>query len=411
MVNLEPVYLSDDENSDVVDHVSVAEGSDEEVEEDHTLPIEDHERQNQAVFHINFLGRSLDHRQLMLHVVNGASVRINASLLIKHCYCLAALYRRETFFKRSTLSAFIRLCRTKRREDPNVDDPHWERVRQNIISIGYLDAFATAGDLEKNLSEWFHSLAAAVAVRYPRFTKEKKLAIRGALAYTDPESGEADPRAAYYGYADYVFKSGSTLFAGVELKITRRVRNPLWYQIGSLLAQIVCWLGGTREMQVGLILTDKGFKLLYRQEVDVFNGIPVYEYFHCCFDGENDYNLNLMVGPGGKENRERLLRIVYEIVKVSGVNAEAAKAVAEKPIDNADKMSDKAPSDGEDESNPPKKRAKKNIDHENKNSGGENYATEKPVEEVMSSYKFYVRLSDGTLLLFEGMELREDTHV
>jgi hypothetical protein len=187
--------------------------------------------------------------------------------------------------------------------------------------------------------------------------------------------------------------------------------NTTWYQLGSVLAQIICWLGGTREMQVGLVLTNRGFKLLFRRLVGMVDGIPVFEYFHCCFDGESDYHLNMMLGENGRVNRERLMRIVYEIVKVTGRNYSVSEKDAKKAGAVVDNMSDQAPSSGDEENQRETKRSRRQANRENRGLDGEKDAPADPIKEVISSYRFYVRLSDGSLILFEGLELQEDSHV
>jgi hypothetical protein len=383
-VNLQPVIFDDDDGTETVVETVTSEESSEEREDDHTVPIERQEEANQAMLHDGYPDRKLDSSGLMLYFVNLAWQRITASLLNKYYYCRAAIYRRESFFKRNNFTAFIELCRNKRGEDPHAEDPDWEQVRQRVIRWGHLDRFQDFCDLEKNLSAWFETLIVLVALTPPQFAKEKKFGIKGSLAYTDPDSRQADHSAGYYGYVDYTFGSGSNFFGSVELKISKLTRIPLWYQMRSVLAQIVCWLGGTREMQVGLILSNQGFKLLFRREIGVINGIPVYEYFHCCFDGESDYHLNSMTGEAGRQNRERLMRIVYELVKSTAFNPRAAEEVAEPevPVVYDGRITDSEPSvDGD----LPKRRSQRLQNQGNRenrrSSGGENAATER-FEEV-----------------------------
>ena len=164
-------------------------------------------------------------------------------------------------------------------------------------------------------------------------------------------------------------------------------------------------------MQVGLVLTNRGFKLLFRRLVDMVDGIPVFEYFHCCFDGESDYHLNTMIGENGRVNRERLMRIVYEIVKVTGRNASVSETDAKTAGAFVDNMSDQAPSGGEDENQPETKRSRRQANRDTRGSGGDKGAPAEPTKEVISSYRFYVRLSDGSLMPFEELELQEDSHV
>jgi len=271
------------------------------------------------------------------------------------------------------------------------------------------------GALERNLSEWFKRLVHAVQTKYFYFFQEKKLAMKGSLAYTDPGTGRADHDSGYYGYADYVFPSGSSLFCGVELKLTRLQSLPLWYQLRAVLAQVICWLGGTREMQVGLILTNVGFKLLFRREIARENGVPVFEYFHCCFDGESDYHLNQMRGKAGRVNRERFMRIVYEIVKVSTMTSQKADSadVPTDPLPTSGRMTDSEPSneDSEDDKQAARRRSERLKNRENRDAGGGNNAVQQrpAFNEVKSSYEFKVKLSDGSMMSFVGLELCDET--
>jgi hypothetical protein len=164
-------------------------------------------------------------------------------------------------------------------------------------------------------------------------------------------------------------------------------------------------------MQVGLVLTNRGFKLLFRRLVDIVDGIPVFEYFHCCFDGESAYHLNMMTGETGRVNRERLMRIIYEIVKVTGLDSNVSEKAAKKSAPVVEAYSDSRPSSGEDENQPDTKRSRRQPDRENRGSGGGKDAPAEHIKEVMSSYRFYARLFDGSLMLFEGLELQDDSHV
>jgi hypothetical protein len=108
------------------------------------------------------------------------------------------------------------------------------------------------------------------------------------------------------------------------------------------------------------------------------------------------------------------MRIVYEIVKVTGVSyTEGVDELAEsiKVREDVDDRTDRTTSSDEDENRPTKRRSERLANRENRGSDVGKTATADHVDEVKSSYRFFALLSYGRLMPFEGMELLKDSHV
>ena len=98
--------------------------------------------------------------------------------------------------------------------------------------------------------------------------------IAGAIPYIDSTGsplGRVNRKAAYIGKSDVFFKRGEVFwYAGFELKFfggELSEENERGWRQGSSFAQAFCWLNGSRTTRYSIILSDQGFKVLYRQKV------------------------------------------------------------------------------------------------------------------------------------------------
>ena len=295
-----------------------------------SLSVRDHITLNQGNFADRFQYRVLGKQKVVLWKSAEDAEKfkpVHASTLTLYKFMNPILYRSVGLFKRGSLQQFIRICRLKRREDPAALDEQWEGLKQYINDTKTLDHFELSLESESRLSHWFEGLCDQVSAHITKksvvLRSEVLLGLSGALVYTDPLTGVMDPEAGYIGKADRVFPHGpSGYFAGVEFKLASDCQqNVLWYTLRAGLAQSMCWLSGAIESRVGLIVCNLGMKLLYRipRECEDREGHLVFDYY--CYppaDAITGRSFFLPCrGAAAKKGLEDLLRVVYELVKVT----------------------------------------------------------------------------------------------
>jgi hypothetical protein len=216
---------------------------------------------------------------------------------------------------------------------------------------------------------------------------EFKFGIKGVLAYAprlpfENGIGPLDPRVGYMGHSDYAFLREGRTFAVAELKMVKDENESAWYLEGAIAPQIICWLGGTVTCRVGLVLTNKGLKLLYRKLKSITDpaGNPVFDYF--MFPPDDTFDL--FKGTNRMQALWRLVRIVFEIVMCTRIPDGISNDI-EPPSLKKLKISPPTPTDSE--------------NHENVEA-----QTVEQIE-VISSYSCSVTDKDGSLTQIEGYEL------
>jgi hypothetical protein len=152
---------------------------------------------------------------------------------------------------------------------------------------------------------------------------ERLYGSRGLLLYTDPDSeiilSNILQRCGYVGRADGTLLKGKKVLAVFECKVIDDSNNDLpWYTARALLAQILCSMGGTRECKVGIALSNCGFEVLFRKELEL-EGELAFDYFHYPRDTEDGVSLFALLHGTDPEtikaNFDKFFRFLYEIVK------------------------------------------------------------------------------------------------
>jgi len=361
------------------------------IREDLSWSLEKHQSRNRAIFDINFPRRSVDPEGIVLWPdTRGEELHmLEARFLRSHRLLNPVIYRQEGVFRRSDLSGFIRLCRSQRGEDLDAEDPDWEETKKRVMQYGILEHYQRALVNKTSLNMWFCSLLSLVVdFRFIGMNHGTRLGLKGALAADELGAG-------YIGDADVVIPIGTKSFAALSFKLTWSKRDSLWYKPDSLLARIFCWLSGTAEMRVGLVLCNLGFKLLYRLP-DGFgaDGSAIFQYY--IYSPEDEpWTYQACRGDTGIRNLDVLVRIAYELAKVSADDPKVYKCVAP-PAERRRrrrKMTDEDP-----------KLVTEEVDDKEDLELSDEWAEKEPVYRISSSYRFSARLGDESLMRLEGLE-------
>jgi len=274
-----------------------------------------------------------------------------------------------------------------------------------VIRVGSLKLFKKFKRSEPQLNNWFVSLVTHVSVACTgqgRYINTQTLfGLRGALAYTDPNHGTSHSRAGYLGKADVVFPCGAEIFGAAELKMAGEGRI-IWYKARAILAQIICSMSGTIDCRVGLILTDGGWKLLYRipRDLPTEMGDIVFDYY--LFPPDEDTGMSFYQ-PCNNAGLKTLVRIVYELMKVVTM-PQVDKPEAVKTAKAGAKVDKKTKKQLRPQISDPKpKRSKSGAgsqdNNENTRTHAINFSTDVEVEThqpEMSSYRFMIAKADGS---------------
>jgi hypothetical protein len=417
-------YNSDDEPTDRSDQsIAVVEPDDFPS----TITVDEHINLNITEFATLFVYRVIGILTVVFWKVSEDCKNykpLHASSLKNYRVMNPLLYRFRALFKPGSLRQFIDLCRVKRGEVPGVPDVEWEALKLSIDRSKGLDLYEDSLDMESTLSHWFTSVCQTVSfiIRQEliELDFEKLLGLSGALMYTDSGTGVLDPQAGYIGRADLIFPDGPTgYFAGVEFKLTRDCQsNVLWYTPGAVLAQIICWLSGAIESRVGLVVCDLGMKLLYRIPRDSDDPAEPLVFDYYCYPPADEITRRSYYlpcrGAAGRQGLEELLRVVFELVKVtkhSQVISTIPETLRRSRSATRPPMTDsprRPRSEGSDDDLP--KRRRDYNDRENPTQGGLNDASSVPVNEDddVTSYKFLAALNDGSVLEMEGYQYPTD---
>jgi hypothetical protein len=125
-----------------------------------------------------------------------------------------------------------------------------------------------------------------------------------------------NPSAGYIGRSDKSFYRGNEVLATFELKHLRGENDKQWYSEGAILPRAVSGLCGARSTRAAVVLTNEGYKLLYRVFLRNQESMPVFRYK--LFPEDDPVSgLSLFDSFKGKNRIDalaRFLAILFEIV-------------------------------------------------------------------------------------------------
>ena len=412
-------------------HLSVSEASLSEGD-DVMISLYDHQQANAAFLHNLFPRRSLTALDMM-SVPSPASTerfnRVHASSLRYRCLN-PIIYRQETMIRNESLQHFINCIR---RDSPILAEEHtrlWQIVLSDENIISHLHFFEFT--IEAEIRDWNLLLCDKILTHFRlrrnvRFPPEVLLGVQGALAYTDPdEDGQASGaliwRAGYLGYCDLAIRKSGRTYAVFEYKKVSDIINQTWYRHGSILPQIICWIGGAASGRVGIVLTNIGYRVIYRVLRPEHNpeGHPIFDYY-ILFDGNHAESRRFTEcrGADGHVGRMQYLRILFEILV--SCNFEDPLPVKAPIVKKATRVSKKKRYRAE--SPPTEEEYRESVEaflREPLNEDGmdENIDTTNQYDESSSceseadsidfdntiSYKFAVSLKDGSFAEYVGYE-------
>ena len=250
-----------------------------------------------------------------------------ASRLTRSTFMHPLLTRQDGIFRDGSLEQFIDLNMARRGELANND---WAGVIAYIRRTNFSELFADLSVDEAGLSDWLGRVSSCICTKLdlnqPQTKPEALVAMKGALAYADAGQearGELNDQVGYLGKADYVFKSRGLTFAAVEYKMARLITdNVEWFNSRAVLAQIMCWIAGDSNTRFGLVLTEIGFKLIYRIEAGwTPDGIQIFNYYmfppRNATTGKSLFLPCRESCPEYRANIESLIRVIYELTKTA----------------------------------------------------------------------------------------------
>ena len=299
-----------------------------------------------------------------------------------------ALYK--SILRPGSLGQIIQELRKLRGTRQHIDNGKWERVKARLRVEPEMREYYTSKN-EDCLMFWFTRMLEKINI----MTNHDQLSVsnglfglQGALACPKPGSKTTiNPEAGYLSRADMVFFRGTDPFAVVEFKMDRAPSaNKPWYEYDAVLAQIFCGLSGSKNCRFGLVLTQTGYKLIYRVESRRSrHNDPIYDYFMYP-PGEQDSPLAMCQGTTGLQVFEDLLMIMRELTLTSTKNP---------AVGGANKIA----------------RTSENSYNANTMSGAQaevDLLTRKLEDlklkrEVFTSYKFEATTVDGSTIPLEGM--------
>ena len=228
------------------------------------ISLADHLKQNQNAFATSHPSRSLGHRFIVqspgdLYASN-----------IRHNFIKPQWYRPDSNLKYGGLNAFIDFMIAARGSDRRVTHRLWSRVLGNPLIHDVMLKFAKVEN-ETELREWFAGTSGVIKASLGEHgtvsaRSEMLFGLGGALAYTDPHTGEPHNKAAYLSYADKVFMRDGSPFAGIEFKFAPLSENKLWYKVHtSALPQTLCATAGHPCFIASLFLCNYGFRVIWRK--------------------------------------------------------------------------------------------------------------------------------------------------
>ena len=250
-----------------------------------------------------------------------------ASRLARSTFMHPLLTRQDGIFRDGSLEQFIDLNMARRGESVDND---WAGVISHIRRYSLIELFPGLSEDELGIKSWLNIMTSRICGKLKSInpsTKPRALfAMRGALAYADAGQegrGELNDQVGYIGKADYVFKSRGLTFAAVEYKIARLITdNVEWFNSRAVLAQIMCFLAGDSNTRFGLVISEIGFKLIYRIEAGwTPDGVPIFDYY--MFPPRNPTTGKSLFlpcresCPEYRANIESLIRVIYELTKTA----------------------------------------------------------------------------------------------
>jgi hypothetical protein len=313
------------------------------------------------------------------------------------------------------------------REDSPVSESETERlwllVANDAAVLEHLDSYDSKNESETDI--WLVLLVGLIRTAMDRGTDKLSsqvyFGVEGAAAYTrsteDNSFIEMNPSAGYIGRSDKSFYRGNEVLATFELKHLRGENDKQWYSEGAILPQSICWLCGTRSTKAAVVLTNEGYKLLYRVFLRNQESMPVFRYK--LFPQDDPVSgLSLFDSFKGENRLEalaRFLAILFEILVATALPIKTkeprvivlAELALKKP-----RFSTPPPSKSKREPSSEEKHketlSKCLRQEENADSSNFNHVIcqhrETELTEEERGYDFLVELSDGLLVQMRGFQ-------
>ena len=305
-----PDDWSDSESAELSSVASLLTADDELM----TATLWMHQQSNAEHLARRFPMRLLD--ELGFMCTHSSDNKVHASSL-RYRFLNPLVYRQESLLRTESFDHFVSFIRANSQFKDDEYQRLWNKVSTDSRTVIHLNTFEPTN--EGDLNNWIVGLCHRVMNHLPadsKISSQNRFGISGALAYTDPESfGENDQRAAYLGKCDLVVFKKSKVFAVMQLKMVSD--NQIWYRHGAILPQIICWIGGTFSARVGIVLSNIGYRIIYRilRPQPDERGNAVFD-FYILIDGvdPNSQKFTICVGDVGVTGRQSLLRIIFEIL-------------------------------------------------------------------------------------------------
>jgi hypothetical protein len=270
-MNLDGTYQGRNDDSDDVSEASTVDFQNTREADDHEQRIRD----NTLTVAITFPDRRVRADGILeIPGRRGAHIPLHASRMrhfqLLHPYCYSA----DRMLREGSLRDAWAVCREARGlpADPTeAENQEWRRVLARLVQTGELRRFANEKHHESNIKSWLEGLVISIANfsgKRDRCTAtEYYSGVKGSIA--DSHSNGCPRRnSGYYSKSDYVFKRGRSVVGLCELKYDRSKNGrTIWYRLNCVLAQVMGGLGGSSSCRVAVILTQKGYKLVYRRLV------------------------------------------------------------------------------------------------------------------------------------------------
>jgi hypothetical protein len=243
---------------------------------------------------------------------------------LQHDHLRPETYLGGVMLKQGSLAHFIATMRRGTTSDPEELDRLWERVRadplvHDIFNSADLQEIKTEHDISLLLGPIIALISERIGIRNYRLCGERCFGQRGLVAFEKSTLPQLEPNAAYLGRSDITLEVHRAVIAAFELKIFSEsdAAKP-WYVRGSTLPQIMCWMGGSPTCKAGFVVTNLGFKVIYREmrnESDA-DGNPIFDYYYLpsSIVGREFEALTITVGDSSKAGITELVRALFEIL-------------------------------------------------------------------------------------------------
>ena len=255
---------------------------------------------------------------------------------VPHKFIKPQWYKPHENLRDASLAEFVAFMEEFRNESPGQNEALWQTVLNNPRIQNLMRNFRRVTN-EEDLREWFSFVLGKIVdllgeLGYLHSSAGCVFGLGGALAYTDPGTGQAVDYAAYLSEVDKVFFRDRVPFAGVEFKYATLSENKLWFKVHrAALAQTLAGLGGNKNCILALFLCNFGFRTIWRKVIEtmIVNGEEVKVYQNYTFPPLDPttqapylrycYSEDPATLDEGSVGMEDLIRVMMEFVLTSFV--------------------------------------------------------------------------------------------